>query len=167
MGRLNLTWLGLLFVILLGRGSAQAAEPALFQPLPGTFHPAPVDTNRLLSDQPLKSPMGAVYRSALLPGWGQVYTEHYLKAAVAFSVNSFLLYNALNYHRRWRDTGNRDFQAKRNLFTWYFGLSYFLTMVDAYVDAYLYKFDEAIEISQHFENRDGKWFGTVQFTFHF
>jgi len=39
-----------------------------------------IDTNRLLSDEPLKSPWGAVARSAVLPGWGQVYNEQYWKA---------------------------------------------------------------------------------------
>ena len=35
----------------------------------------------LLSDNPVKSPWGATLRSAIIPGWGQVYTEHYWKAA--------------------------------------------------------------------------------------
>ncbi len=126
-----------------------------------------LDTNRLLSDNPLKSPMGAVFRSAILPGWGQFYNNKYIKAGIAFSANTVLAYHIFWYDNRWENTGNRDFQEKRNLFTWYFALSYLLTMVDAYVDAYLYKFDEAMEISQSIDFQEGKWFAEIQFSYHF
>lgn len=108
---------------------------------------APIDTARLLSDAPLKSPMGALLRSAILPGWGQFYNRKYMKAGFALAVNAVLFQRILFYHRRWRNTLNRDFQNKRNLFTWYFGIAYALTLMDAYVDAYLYGFDEVFKVS--------------------
>lgn len=106
-----------------------------------------IDTLRLLSDRPLKSPWGAVLRSAALPGWGQVYNEKYLKGALALAVNGALVWKALDYHRRWQDTGNQSARDRRNLYTWYWGLAYLFTMVDAYVDASLFGFDEAMEIA--------------------
>ena len=106
-----------------------------------------IDTLRLLSDQPLKSPWGAVLRSAILPGWGQVYTHQYIKAGVVFTVNAALLWTVLDYDRQWKDTQNESFRDKRNQYTWYLGLAYLLTLVDAYVDASLFGFNEAMEIA--------------------
>ena len=116
-----------------------------------------IDTTLLLSDKPVKSPLGAVVRSAILPGWGQIYNHQYLKAGVAFSLNAFLAYHIYWYEMKWRDTKNKDFQGKRNLYTWYFAIGYLLTMVDAYVDAYLYEFNDAMEISQNIDLKDDKW----------
>ncbi|HFE63780.1 MAG TPA: hypothetical protein ENK14_05090 [Caldithrix sp.] len=160
----------LVFLFIFGHTSCFAQTVPLqqgYSGFPGKFSSAKIDTNRLLSDQPLKSPMGAVFRSAVLPGWGQVYTGHYLKAPVALATNAFLLHHIFWYHHRWRTTKNADFQGKRNLYTWYFSLAYLLTMVDAYVDAYLYKFDEAMEISQHIDMKGGQWLAEVRFTYHF
>ena len=108
---------------------------------------ADLDTAKLLSDTPIKSPMGAVLRSAILPGWGQVYNEKYLKGFFVLGVNGAFGYAIYHYHKEWEDTGEKQFQEKRNLYTWYFGLSYFLTLIDAYIDAYLYGFDKAIELA--------------------
>ncbi|NOX38539.1 MAG: hypothetical protein GXO78_13490 [Calditrichaeota bacterium] len=108
---------------------------------------AVIDTLKLLSDQPLKSPTGAMLRSAVLPGWGQVYNHQYAKAVLVFGVNALLLQRVVYYHRQWRSTRIRAYQEKRNTFTWYLGLAYVLTIVDAYVDAYLFEFDTAMDIS--------------------
>ncbi len=126
-----------------------------------------LDTARLLSDETLKSPWGAVARSAVLPGWGQVYTENYLKAALFFSINAFFVYQIYRYEMLWRDGKNEAYRIKRNQHTWYFALSYLLTMVDAYVDAYLYKFDDAMNIAHQFQFEEGIWISKLEFTVHF
>lgn len=125
------------------------------------FAVSQLDTARLLSDKPLKSPWGAVLRSAILPGWGQVYTQRYIKAVLAFSVNSFFAYQIYNYEQKWRDEKNESYRNKRNLNSWYFALSYLLTMVDAYVEAYLYKFNTAMEISQRMELKENRFCGEL------
>jgi len=128
---------------------------------------AALDTARLLSDQPVKSPMGAVVRSALLPGWGQVYNEQYTKAGIAFGLNAFLVYKIWDFHQQWRQTHDQGFRDRRNLYTWYFGAVYALTLLDAYVDAYLYGFDKAMKISllpsMQPENRFLMWTVNIQF----
>ncbi len=101
----------------------------------------------LLSDKPLKSPWGAALRSAMLPGWGQTYTESYWKAAGYFAVNGFLLYKARIADRDYRATGNVDYREQRSTYSWYLGLAYLLSMADAYAGAYLYKFDEAMRLT--------------------
>lgn len=106
-----------------------------------------VDTLKLLSDQTLKSPWGAVLRSAVLPGWGQVYNEKYIKGVLAFGVNGVLAWRIADYQKRWKDTNIESNREKRNLFSWYLGLAYLITMVDAYVDATLFGFEEAMDIS--------------------
>ncbi len=101
----------------------------------------------LLADRPLKSPWGAALRSAMFPGWGQVYTETYWKAAAFLAVDGYFAYKAhradLDY-RRTHETRYRDLRSK---YIWYFGAAYLLTMADAYANAYLFKFDEAIRLT--------------------
>jgi len=131
------------------------------------FHHEQLDTTKLLSDTPLKSPWGAVLRSAVVPGWGQLYTEQYIKAGIAFTVNSFFLYQIYKYEMKWRDEKNEDFRIRRNTNTWYFALAYLLTMIDAYVEAYLYKFNKAMEISQNIKLRGNHWHTELKITFYF
>ena len=107
---------------------------------------AQLDTTRLLSDTPLKSPMGAVYRSAILPGWGQLYNQHHWKSAFVAALNGYMVYQIVRSDLKLDDTGNKKYRDRRSDFSWYFGLTYLLTMVDAYVDAYLFGFDKAMDI---------------------
>ncbi len=154
-------------ILFLLTGNILAGKPQFLPPDSLTLRQAAIDTNRLLSDQPLKSPWGAVARSALLPGWGQLYNEQYWKAGLAFSVNAFLGYHIFWYQHRWKSTGDKVYQGKRNLYTWYFSLAYLLTMVDAYVDAYLYKFDEAMDITHRIDFQEGKWRAEIAVCWHF
>ncbi len=101
----------------------------------------------LFSDKPLKSPWGAVARSAMLPGWGQFYNESYIKAVVSLGIFSTFAYNVINYSKEYNETGEGYFKDRRTVHSWYLGLTYVLIMLDAYVDANLYKFDEAMELT--------------------
>jgi hypothetical protein len=108
------------------------------------YQPWPED---LFSDVPIKSPWGAVARSAMLPGWGQLYNESYIKAVVAFGLCFDFARKIIVYDKRYRDTGNPSQKERRIVNTWYFGLVYFLNMVDAYVDAYLFRFNDSMELT--------------------
>jgi len=98
----------------------------------------------LFYDKPLKSPWGAALRSAILPGWGQLYTESYLKAAGYLAVDGFLFYKIREADIRYRGTRETKYRDDRSRFSWYFGLAYLITIADAYADAYLYRFDDAV-----------------------
>ncbi len=114
------------------------------------------DTTTLSSDIFVmqKSPWGAVGRSAILPGWGQIYNESYWKAPVIWSVMGWFVYswidnnNSYNdYKNLYSETGNslyldyRNFyRDQRDEFAIYLLLTYFLNLVDAYVDAHLFDF---------------------------
>jgi len=113
--------------------------------------------------QMTKSPWGAVARSAILPGWGQYYNESYWKIPLVWGFLGYYTYGWIqsnNDYKTYQDlytkslaenyTGvsssvllrEREFyRDQRDLFAVYFGLAYFLTLVDSYVDAHLFDFD--------------------------
>ena len=108
-----------------------------------------------------KSAWGAVLRSAVVPGWGQIYNSSYWKAPIVWGIGAWLVYNWIqnnNYYKIYRDLffkyptndpldtkyGNlkyRNFyRDQRDLFTIYMGITYLLQLIDAYVDAHLFDF---------------------------
>lgn len=101
-----------------------------------------------------KSPWGAVLRSAVLPGWGQFYNESYIKIPIIWGLGAWFIYNwnwnnknYQQYKTLYIETGNNIYIGNRNfyhdqrdLFSIYMGLTYFLNLVDAYVDAELFDF---------------------------
>jgi hypothetical protein len=104
----------------------------------------------MFSDQPLKSPWGAVARSAMLPGWGQCYNESYIKSVIAFGAWAFFLGRIISFEQQYRDTGNITYRDKRITNTWYLGLTYLIVLTDAYVDAYLFRFDETVQLTYNY-----------------
>ncbi|MBK7629974.1 MAG: hypothetical protein IPJ23_04600 [Ignavibacteriales bacterium] len=114
------------------------------------------DTTKISSDIFVmqKSPWGAVARSAIIPGLGQIYNESYWKAPVVWGVMGWFVYawvdnnnNYLDYKNLYTQTGNsiylsyRDFyRDQRDEFAIYMVLTYFLNLVDAYVDAHMFDF---------------------------
>jgi len=117
-----------------------------------------IDTTKFVMQ---KSPWGAVLRSAILPGFGQFYNESYWKVPVVLGFIGYFVYvwnDQNNLYKKYRDlytaslednvTGNpsdylriREFyKDQRNNFAIYIGLTYFLQLVDAYVDAQLFDF---------------------------
>lgn len=101
-----------------------------------------------------KSPWGAVARSAIIPGWGQLYNESYWKAPVVWGFIGYFTYvwidnnnNYIDYSNLYKTSGltihkdYRDFyRDQRDEFAIYIVLTYFLNLVDAYVDAHLFDF---------------------------
>ena len=108
-----------------------------------------------------KSPWGAVLRSAIIPGFGQLYNESYWKIPVVWGTLGYLGYlwiDRNDLYKTYRDlynqslidseTGNgnyyrlrEDYKDQRDLVAVFIGLTYFLNLVDAYVDAHLFDFD--------------------------
>ncbi len=108
-----------------------------------------------------KSPMGAFWRSAILPGWGQFYNESYWKIPIVWGVSAWFTYLWIDRNDNYKfykdlyieslnesESGNSDYKNLRNfyrddrdLYAIYLGLTYFLNLIDAYVDAHLFDFD--------------------------
>jgi hypothetical protein len=110
-----------------------------------------------------KSAWGAVLRSAIVPGLGQIYNQSYWKAPIVWGIGVWLVYNwvqnnnyywqfSKSYQQNLNDPNansqlllayrdHRDFyRDQRDLFTIYMGITYVLQLVDAYVDAQLFDF---------------------------
>ena len=60
-------------------------------------------------DLRLVSPMGAVVRSAVLPGWGQFYAHKRFLGATSFMGASGFLIGALITHQSFRDVYNNEY----------------------------------------------------------
>jgi hypothetical protein len=98
-------------------------------------------------------PTGAMLRSALIPGWGQVYADQPLRAIAAFgavagTAGSVVYYNQLVVKSRSRE--ERDFYMNyRSQMAWWCAAAYFLNLLDAYVDAHLWHFDTGPGLSEN------------------
>ncbi len=105
-------------------------------------------------------PTGALLRSAVLPGWGQIYNREPLKGLALGAVELGLLAWLITEHtlaERARDdylrTGDPFYEdcyqrhsGRRLDLIWYTSAAWLYGMLDAYVDAHLYGFAR--------ENRD-------------
>ena len=112
-----------------------------------------------------KSPWGAVLRSAVIPGWGQIYCESYIKAPVIWGIGIGLtavwiwnnnhywnyanLYAGSGYQNSIYKTNRDFFRDQRDLITIYMTLAYLLNLVDAYVDAALFDFNVSENFYTH------------------
>jgi hypothetical protein len=108
-----------------------------------------------------KSAWGAVLRSAVIPGFGQFYNESYWKIPIIWGTLGYLGYQwnkTNNLYRQYQDlysnsanqndannnnyyTFREFYRDQRDMFAVYIGLTFFLNLVDAYVDAQLFDFD--------------------------
>jgi len=102
---------------------------------------------KLFSDLPVKSPWGAVTRSAMLPGWGQLYNEKYIKSLISLGICFDFARKVYVFNQRYQYTGRKYYLERRLINSWYLGLFYALNMIDAYVDAYLFKFDDMMRLT--------------------
>ncbi len=120
----------------------------------------PIVTRQGLPEKEPKSPSGALTRSLVCPGWGQLYNESYWKSALFFgaaaTATGILLWNNakfLNENTIYETKGISDVQkalaySRREFYRdqrdvsglWLLGI-YALSAVDAYVGAHLFDFD--------------------------
>ena len=144
------------------------------------------EKDTLLREKPLtKSPMGAVWRSIALPGWGQIYVDNYWKAPIfllgggacvyliVWNNNRYQKYQTeynsfkLNYpnDKSGLDLLNRQkeyYRDNRDKSYFFLGITYVLAAIDAYVGAYLFDFevDEniGVRISPYYRDNAGLTF---------
>ena len=99
----------------------------------------------------VKSPTGAMIRSLIFPGWGQLYNKQYLKALLAFGAEIGLVANSVYLNQKYKasDTEQeREFYINnRNLSNWWLIGVILFSMADAFVDAHLSDFDESPDLS--------------------
>lgn len=117
----------------------------------------------LLSAEAARNPYRAMLYSAVAPGGGQIYNQKYLKAGLVIGVQGFLIGSAI-YHDGKRDDYRRlaqsadnalleqqylarskDYKERLNNDIWWIGITAALSMIDAWVDAHLFDFEEQKE----------------------
>jgi hypothetical protein len=115
----------------------------------------PVQAADTTATQPKgKSPTGALLRSLVVPGWGQLYNGKYLKALVYAGAQLSFAYAAHvqnNRHHHYQNLDQDDladfYRDDRNRMLWWlFGIT-LLSIGDAYVDAHLWNFDVSDDLS--------------------
>jgi len=111
------------------------------------------------------SVFSALWRGAVIPGWGQIYNHEYGKAGLLYmglfgsAVSLYSRQQMVEYHleklriaNREEDAGgislaNEDilfFRKKRNQYIWAITLFYIYSLADAGVDAMLHNFDSPL-----------------------
>lgn len=106
----------------------------------------------------IQSPTGALFKSLLVPGWGQIGNHKYFKALIYGGLEVLFIGAALNYKFQAQDDWDTfadlsargkidsanaahatytDHKNRRNRYTWYAAITVFVSMFDAYVDAHL------------------------------
>lgn len=91
------------------------------------------------------APRSALWRSALIPGWGQAALGHPFKAALFFGAGAAWMSAATSEGVRVSDATSalerQDRAARRNTRVLYYVITATLAGIDAYVDAHLEDFD--------------------------
>jgi hypothetical protein len=102
----------------------------------------------------LHSPSGAMWRSMLFPGWGQLYNRKYLKTLIIGGFEIGIITSIFvqdNRYRQARESGDEEvaefYRDDRNRLTWWLAGTILFSMADAYVDAQLKDFDLKDDLS--------------------
>ncbi len=102
-------------------------------------------------------PMAAMFKSMVLPGWGQYGNRRYVKALVYAGLEAWMVGAALHYHDQASDFHRQyektpvdnislrndyyslytDRKDERSKYVWFGAIIVFVSMFDAYVDAHL------------------------------
>lgn len=119
---------------------------------------SPVTNPLNLEEKLTQNPTGALFKSMVIPGWGQLGNKRYLKAGFFFAMDSWMILSAIHYGRQTSDFREKfesitdpasndlkneyyalylDRKDERNKFTWFAVIVSFFSMFDAYVDAHL------------------------------
>ena len=106
------------------------------------------------------APYKVMLRSAVVPGWGQMYNHQFLKAALVAAGEGFIVYKALDELRLENDAIDRAgtlpegpeqdlveeerlaHQNRKINWIWWGVAAHLLSMADAYVDAHLSTFED-------------------------
>jgi uncharacterized protein DUF5683 len=149
-----------LTLVALFAGSGRAlAEPETRQPAvvaapvdttgPGTPRVQAADTlaaGRQAGKPFFKSPTGIMFRSLLIPGWGQATNHAWVKAVLVAGAETALAVSVIQdtHQLETLDPSSPQYATiydHRQRNAWWLGGVVFLSMVDAYVDAHLKGFD--------------------------
>jgi uncharacterized protein DUF5683 len=90
------------------------------------------------------APWRVMMRSALVPGWGQLYNRQWIKAGIVIAAEGGLVATAVVYRIKANKESDpvfyADYDNTSRAALWYGAGVVLLSMIDAYVDAHLYRF---------------------------
>lgn len=133
------------------------ADTMVYVPPPIRTFAADVTNPEDFEENLYQNPTTALFKSLLLPGWGQLGNRRYVKATVIIGLEAWFIGSAIHYGRQasdareifestpldniaarnnWYDYLDNK-RKNRNKFAWFAGITIFLSMFDAYVDAHL------------------------------
>lgn len=105
-----------------------------------------------ISKRTWPNPTLVLVKSMVVPGWGQITNRRYVKAAIAIGLETWFIAGAVTEWRKANDArddfranpGNLDsfyeydfHNGNKNDYLWALGVTTFISMFDAYVDAHL------------------------------
>ena len=168
---IQLTLAGILFPLAAKVYALEILEKNNF--FSGIFYQSEQDTSTVAST---KSPEGAMLRSLVFPGWGQWYNGKKFKAVLVFATEAGIVTNSIlqnQYVQQSTSDLEREYYIdNRNLSNWVLAAAILISMLDAYVDAHLYKFDESPELGyiKPFKNKtlipsEAVWFTSFTVSF--
>ncbi len=130
-------------------------DTLVFAPPPDPSAAGQVTNPADLEQHLTQNPTVALFKSLAIPGWGQFGNRKYTKALFFAGLEAWCLVSALHYDSQ-MDEARRLFDSapdvstrnarydfldnkrkNRNKFLWYAGITAFVSMFDAYVDAHL------------------------------
>lgn len=138
-----------------GLKTVEKIDTVLFVPPADVAAAATVISPFDLEQNLYQQPTVALFKSLFVPGLGQLGNHRYIKAAFFAGMEAWFISSAIKYRNQARDARdlfdketNRDRRnalwdvyddkrVTRNKYTWYAGITIFVSMFDAYVDAHL------------------------------
>lgn len=116
----------------------------------------------------VKSPRGAMIRSIIFPGWGQWYNGKKLKSLIIFSAEAGCVAGYIIQNNRFNssttDIEREFYRDDRNKFIWWISGVILYSMLDSFVDAYLYGFNADMDINIEKKNSGSKYFLNLRFS---
>lgn len=130
-----------------GRDSARVVPPVA---IPAT--PTPPGADSAGGSKPPVSPMGAMWRSILIPGWGQARLNRKLTGALFVAWEgvtigmSIKTAQELRYMERTSSAGQSAKRKERQDWLVLLGFNHLFSAVEAYVSAHLWDFPRDLDI---------------------
>ena len=133
----------------------KVVDTVLYNPLELIGQDAPIDKDINYEKYLIQNPTRGLFKSMVVPGWGQYGNKKYVKGTVMFAADLYFIARAIhfgkeasNYLKLYeqssitieRNDYYDSYQSKRddrNKYLWYAIIVSFESMFDAYVDAHL------------------------------
>lgn len=135
--------------------SAQVVDTVLFDGQDLLQHASAVTSDIDFEKRMYQNPTVGLFKSMVIPGWGQLGNRRYLKAILFAGLDAWFISSAIRYGGQASDYYDQyesaidlvdrrelynlylDRKDSRNKYTWFAVIVTFVSMFDAYVDAHL------------------------------